>query len=162
MAYAERFGLVRAQPKAQVNVREPIRRTLCRTAPLVWWLAGQALSGGRRWAVLPGTGPVLRRRAWERAMTTQVAAFDGVARARVRLAGRPLRAMATVVVEPGARPAKVVREVAGVVADARAGGGLSGLPADVTNTGREPRGAADALNPPRPCSTRRPTGSTHE
>lgn len=97
----------------------------------VWWLARQALSGGPRWAVLPRTGPVLRRRAWERAMTAQVAAFDDVARARVRLVGRPLRAVVTVVVEPVARPARVVREVAGVVADARAGSGVRGLSADV-------------------------------
>lgn len=98
---------------------------------LVWWLARQALSRGPRWAVLPQTGPVLRRRAWERAMTAQVAAFDDVARARVRLVGRPLRAVVTVVVEPGARPAEVVRSLAGVIADARASSGVPGLPADM-------------------------------
>ncbi|MFI1226687.1 MULTISPECIES: hypothetical protein [unclassified Streptomyces] len=100
-------------------------------ALLVWWLARQALSGGPRWAVLPRTGPVLSRRAWERAMTAQVAAFDDVARARVRLVGRPLRAVVTVVVEPGARPAEVVRWVTAVIAEARASGGVRGLPADV-------------------------------
>lgn len=99
-------------------------------ALLVWWLARQALSGGPRWVVLPRTGPVLRRSAWEQAMTAQVAAFDEVARSRVRLVGRPLRAVVTVVVEPGARPAKVIQEVAGVVADARAGG-VQSLSADV-------------------------------
>ncbi|MET9768448.1 hypothetical protein [Streptomyces sp. NPDC006415] len=98
---------------------------------LVWWLARQALSGGPRWTVLPRTGPVLRRRAWERAMTAQAAAFDDVARARVRLVGRPLRAAVTVVVEPGARPAEVVRSVAGVIADARASSGVRSLSADV-------------------------------
>ncbi|MFB7230551.1 hypothetical protein ACFCY9_22730 [Streptomyces fimicarius] len=98
---------------------------------LVWWLARQAVSGGPRWAVLPRTGPVLRRRAWERAMTTQVAGFDDVARARVRLVGRPLRAAVTVVVEPEARPAEVVRSVAGVITDARDSSGVQALPADI-------------------------------
>ncbi|MFI7285646.1 hypothetical protein ACIBRY_03105 [Streptomyces anulatus] len=100
-------------------------------ALLVWWLARQALWGRPRWSVLPRTGPVLRRRAWERAMTTQVTAFDDVARARVRLVGRPLRAVVTVVVEPGARPAQVVRSVAGVIADARDSGGVRSLSADI-------------------------------
>ncbi|MFE2974627.1 hypothetical protein [Streptomyces sp. NPDC059258] len=98
---------------------------------LVWWLARQALPGSPRWAVLPRTGPVLRRRAWERAMTAQAAAFDDVARARVRLVGRPPRAVVTVVVEPGARPAEVVRSVTGVIADARASSGVLSLPADL-------------------------------
>lgn len=98
---------------------------------LVWWLACQALSGRPRWAVLPRAGPVLRRRSWERAMTTQVAAFDNVVRARVRLGGRPLRAVVAVVVEPGARPAQVVRSVAGVVTEARDSGGIRSLSADI-------------------------------
>ncbi|MFJ9112533.1 hypothetical protein [Streptomyces sp. NPDC102283] len=100
-------------------------------ALLVWWLAGQAVSGRRRWAVLPRAGPVLRRSSWERAMTTRVAAFDNVARARVRLVGRPLRAVVTVVVEPGARPAQVVQSVAGIIAEARDSGGVRSLPADL-------------------------------
>lgn len=100
-------------------------------ALLVWWLARQARSGRTRWSVLPRSGPVLRRRAWERAMTTQVAAFDNVARARVRLVGRPPRAVVTVVAEPGARPAQVVRSVAGAIADARDSGGVQRLSADV-------------------------------
>ncbi|WP_258044829.1 hypothetical protein [Streptomyces sp. SM11] len=85
-----------------------------------------------------------------------------MARARVRLVGRPLRAVVTAVVEPGARPAKVVREVAGVVADARLSGGVRGLPANVRSTGGEPPGAADALNRRGRASTRRPAGFTHE
>ncbi|WP_257138836.1 hypothetical protein [Streptomyces sp. rh34] len=100
-------------------------------ALLVWWLTRQALSGRPRWVVLPQTGPVLRRRVWERAMTTQVAASDDVTRARVRLVGRPLRAVVTVVVEPEARPAQVVRSVAGIIAEARDSGGLRSLSADV-------------------------------
>ncbi|UZI26807.1 hypothetical protein [Streptomyces sp. VB1] len=101
-------------------------------ALLGWWLARQALSGRTRWSVLPRSGPVLRRRAWERAMATQVAAFDEVARARVRLVGgRPLRAVVTVVVEPGARPAQIVRSVAGVIAEARDSGGVRSLSADI-------------------------------
>lgn len=100
-------------------------------ALLVWWLARQALSGRSRWSVLPRSGPVLRRRAWERAMTTQVAAFDDVVRARVRLVGRPLRAVVTVVVEPRARPAQIVHSVAGVIADARNSGGVRSMSADI-------------------------------
>lgn len=100
-------------------------------ALLVWWLVRQVLSGRPRWVVLPLTGPVLRRRAWERALTKQVASFDDVARARVRLVGRPLRALVTVVVEPGARPAQVVRSVAEVITDARDSGGVRSLPTEV-------------------------------
>lgn len=100
-------------------------------ALLVWWLARQALSSRTRWSVLPRSGPVLRRRAWERAMTTQVAAFDDVVHARVRLVGRPLRAVVTVAVEPRARPAQIVRSVAGVIVDARNSGGVQSMSADI-------------------------------
>ncbi|MEU2069639.1 hypothetical protein [Streptomyces anulatus] len=108
-------------------------------ALLVWWLARQAGSGRTRWSALPRSGPVLRGRAWERAMATQVAAFDDVARARVRLVGRPLRAVVTVVVEPGGRPAQIVRSVAGVVADARDSGGVQRLSADIRVRGANRR-----------------------
>lgn len=108
-------------------------------ALLVWWLARQAGSGRTRWSALPRSGPVLRGRTWERAMATQVAAFDDVARARVRLVGRPLRAVVTVVVEPGARPAQIVRSVAGVIADARDSGGVQRLSADIRVRGANRR-----------------------
>ncbi|MFE3718229.1 Asp23/Gls24 family envelope stress response protein [Streptomyces cyaneofuscatus] len=96
------------------------------------WFAGQVSVSRPRWVGLMGAGLTLRRRAWERAMTAQAAAVDGVAHARVRVAGRPLRAAVTLVVEPEARPAEVVRRVAaGVVADARRCAGVRGLPTDV-------------------------------
>ncbi len=98
---------------------------------LLWWLAHQARPGRARWSVLPRSGPVLRRRAWERAMTTQIAAYDDVARARVRIVGRPPRAVVAVVVEPGSRPAQVVRSVAAVSADARDSVGVRSLSADI-------------------------------
>lgn len=98
----------------------------------VRWLAAHVSASGPRWVSLRSTGLTLRRRAWERAMTSQAAAVDGVAHARVRLAGRPLRAAVTLVVEPEARPAEVVRRVAaGVVADARRCAGVRALPTDV-------------------------------
>ncbi|ARF77519.1 hypothetical protein B7C62_34715 [Kitasatospora albolonga] len=98
----------------------------------VRWFAAQVSTAGPRWVGLRGAGLTLRRRAWERAMTSQAAGVDGVARARVRLAGRPLRASVTLVVEPEARPAEVVRRVAaGVVEDARRCAGVRDLPADV-------------------------------
>lgn len=98
----------------------------------VRWFAGQVSASGPRWVSLRSAGLALRRRAWERAMTSQAAAVDGVAHARVRLAGRPLRAAVTLVVEPEARPAEVVRRVAaGVVADARRCAGVRALPTDV-------------------------------
>lgn len=100
-------------------------------ALLLRWLARQVLAGVPRWVGLRQNGLVLRRRAWERAMTEQAAAVDGVARARVRLVGRPMRAVVTMVVEPEARPAEVARAAAGVVADARDSGGVRVLPADV-------------------------------
>nr|WP_239119895.1 alkaline shock response membrane anchor protein AmaP [Streptomyces cyaneofuscatus] len=96
------------------------------------WFAGQVSSSRPRWVGLMGAGLTLRRRAWERAMTAQAAAVDGVAHARVRVAGRPLRATVTLVVEPEARPAEVVRRVAaGAAADARRCAGVRGLPTDV-------------------------------
>ncbi|MFJ1593400.1 hypothetical protein ACIOD0_24620 [Kitasatospora albolonga] len=98
----------------------------------VRWFAAQVSTAGPRWVGLRGAGLTLRRRVWERAMASQAAGVDGVARARVRLAGRPLRASVTLVVEPEARPAEVVRRVAaGVVEDARRCAGVRGLPADV-------------------------------
>ncbi|MEW2071451.1 hypothetical protein [Streptomyces sp. NPDC007346] len=98
----------------------------------VRWFVAQVATSGPRWVGLRGAGLTLRRRAWERAMTSQAAAVDGVAHARVRLAGRPLRAAVTLVVEPEARPAEVVRRVAaGVVTDARRCAGVRALPTDV-------------------------------
>ncbi|MEV1048192.1 hypothetical protein [Streptomyces sp. NPDC049916] len=100
-------------------------------ALLVWWFAHQLVVGTPRWVETRSTGVRLRRRAWERALTTQVVAIDTVARARVRLVGRPIRAAVIVTVEPEARPTEVLRGVARVIADARVSGGIPGLPADV-------------------------------
>ncbi|MEU0160488.1 hypothetical protein ABZ154_17025 [Streptomyces sp. NPDC006261] len=101
-------------------------------ALFVRWFTGQMSAPRPRWVGLRSDGLALRRRALERAMTAQAAAVDGVADARVRVAGRPLRAAVTLVVEPEARPAEVVRRVAaGMVADARRCAGIRGLPTDV-------------------------------
>ncbi|MYW31904.1 hypothetical protein GT040_22155, partial [Streptomyces sp. SID2119] len=43
------------------------------------WFAGQVSASRPRWVGLMGAGLTLRRRAWERAMTAQAAAVDGVA-----------------------------------------------------------------------------------
>ncbi|ATZ00272.1 hypothetical protein ACIQIG_30015 [Streptomyces bacillaris] len=101
-------------------------------ALFVRWFALQVSASDPRWVDLRAPGLTLRRRAWERAMTEQAVAVEGVARARVRLSGRPLRATVTLVVEPEARPAEVVRRVAaGMVADARRCAGVRDLPTDV-------------------------------
>ncbi len=101
-------------------------------ALFVRWFALQVSASGPRWVDLRAPGLTLRRRTWERAMTEQAVAVEGVARARVRLSGRPLRAAVTLVVEPEARPAEVVRRVAaGMVTDARRCAGVRGLPTDV-------------------------------
>ncbi|MFB8105774.1 MULTISPECIES: hypothetical protein [unclassified Streptomyces] len=127
----DREGLARLRENGWWTPAVIVALTLV-LALLLRWFAGQVSASGPRRVGLRGPGLTLRRRAWERAMTAQAAAVDGVAHARVRLAGRPLRAAVTLVVEPEARPAEVVRRVAdGVVADARRCAGVRALPTDV-------------------------------
>ncbi|MFJ4970135.1 hypothetical protein [Streptomyces sp. NPDC088755] len=130
-ALVDRGGLARLRENGWWTPAVVVALTLV-LALLVRWFAAQVSTSGPRWVSLRGAGLTLRRRAWERAMASQAAAVDGGARARVRLAGRPLRASVTLVVEPEARPAEVVRRVAaGVVADARHCAGVRELPTDV-------------------------------
>ncbi len=127
----DRGGLARLRENAWWTPVVIVALTLV-LALLVRWFAAQVSTSGPRWVGLRGPGLVLRRRTWERAMASQAASVEGVARARVRLAGRPLRASVTLVVEPEARPSEVVRRVGvGVVADARDCAGVRGLPAEV-------------------------------
>ncbi|CAO0835238.1 hypothetical protein ACTFBT_36510 [Streptomyces microflavus] len=127
----DRGGLARLRENGWWTPAVIVALTLV-LALLVRWFAAQVSASGPRWVGLRGAGLTLRRRAWERAMTSQAGAVDGVAHARVRLAGRPLRASVTLVVEPEARPVEVVRRVAaGVVSDARRCAGVRGLPTDV-------------------------------
>ncbi|MFW3464136.1 DUF6286 domain-containing protein [Streptomyces microflavus] len=127
----DRGGLARLRENGWWTPAVIVALTLV-LALLVRWFAAQVSASGPRRVGLRGAGLTLRRRAWERAMTSQAGAVDGVAHARVRLAGRPLRASVTLVVEPEARPAEVVRRVAaGVVSDARRCAGVRGLPTDV-------------------------------
>ena len=103
----------------------------------LWWLLAQVRLGAAGEVTLPGTVDVpvrLRGDTLARAVRDEAEQIPGVARARVRLLGRPRRPQARVVLTlaPGAAPEAVLRDLSdGPLADARRATGLAALPADV-------------------------------
>lgn len=115
----------------------------------LWWLFSQLGRGLLKHLRLPGTdGAQLRLRgpALARALVEGAERIPGVARARVRLVGRPDRPRARIALTlaPGAAPGPVLRELAeGPLADARAATGFAALPTDARL--RVEPGAADRV-----------------
>ncbi|MEV7091053.1 hypothetical protein AB0O07_35210 [Streptomyces sp. NPDC093085] len=110
---------------------------------LAWWLLAQVRTRQPGVVALPVPGLGVRAGALARAMTEQTERLPGVARARVRLSGRPRRLLATVDVhpEPDADPARLLASLAaGVVADARSSGAPLRLDARVRIHGAARRG----------------------
>ncbi|CAL9603395.1 hypothetical protein SUDANB126_05483 [Streptomyces sp. enrichment culture] len=103
----------------------------------LWWLV--AVVRRRRPAEVlvdtgDGEGAALRGRALERAVAEEASHLDGVAQARVLLAGRRTapRARVRLLLEPHADPGTVLHALAtGALAHARDSTGLAGLPAEV-------------------------------
>ncbi|MFF1697856.1 alkaline shock response membrane anchor protein AmaP [Streptomyces sp. NPDC058257] len=106
------------------------------------WTVAQVRTGRLRELPLGHAGVTLSATALAAAMAERAQAVDGVARAHVRLLGRPrrLRARVTLVLDPDASPEGVLREVArGSVAEARAAAEPRVLEADVRLTTRPHR-----------------------
>ncbi|GAA3093946.1 hypothetical protein ACFQ0X_39335 [Streptomyces rectiviolaceus] len=106
------------------------------------WAAAQIRTGRLRELPLGQPGVTLSATALATAMTERARAVDGVARAHVRLLGRPrrLRARITLVLDPDASPEAVLRELArDTVAEARAAAAPRALVADVRVTARPHR-----------------------
>ncbi|GAA1916392.1 hypothetical protein GCM10009837_46690 [Streptomyces durmitorensis] len=106
------------------------------------WSLAQLRSGRLRELPLGQPGVTLSATALAAAMTERARAVDGVARAHVRLLGRPrrLRARITLVLGPDASPEAVLDELArGAVAEARAAAAPRTLEADVRLTARRHR-----------------------
>ncbi|MGW5735261.1 MULTISPECIES: alkaline shock response membrane anchor protein AmaP [Streptomyces] len=112
-------------------------------AVLFLCLAAAQLRGGRlRELPLGQPGVTLSTKALTSAMADRARGVDGVARAHVRLLGRPrrLRARVTLVLEPDGSPEAVLRELArGAVAEARAAAAPRALDAEVRLTTRRHR-----------------------
>ncbi|MFC8131223.1 hypothetical protein [Streptomyces sp. NPDC057302] len=106
------------------------------------WATVQIRSGRPRELPLGQPGVTLSATALAAAMAEGARAVDGVARAHVRLLGRPrrLRARITLVLDPDASPEAVLRELAGgTVAEARLAAAPRVLEADVRLTTRPHR-----------------------
>ncbi|MCC5032883.1 alkaline shock response membrane anchor protein AmaP [Streptomyces sp. WAC 00631] len=106
-------------------------------ALLLWWLLSQLRR--HRLAAAPvdsgdGVGGHLRGRALEDAVAAEAEAMDGVARAGVRLMGRPAapRTRAGLRLEPHARPATALERLSReALRHARESAGVGSLPAEV-------------------------------
>ncbi|MFG2648101.1 alkaline shock response membrane anchor protein AmaP [Streptomyces sp. NPDC048436] len=108
----------------------------------LWWAYAQLRTGRLRELPLGNPGVTLSATALSSAMAERARGIDGVARAHVRLLGRPrrLRARITVVLDPDASPETVLRLLArDVVAEARAATAPRVLEADVRITARPHR-----------------------
>lgn len=106
------------------------------------WALAQIRSGRLRELPLGSPGVTLSATALASAMTERAQAIDGVARAHVRLLGRPrrLRARITLVLDPDGSPETVLRRLArDTVAEARAAAAPRALEADVRITARPHR-----------------------
>lgn len=106
------------------------------------WAAAQIRTGRLRELPLGQPGITLSATALASAMAERARAVDGVARAHVRLLGRPrrLHARITLVLEPDGSPEAVLRELArGTIAEARAATAPRVLEADVRLTTRRHR-----------------------
>ncbi|MGW0904884.1 hypothetical protein [Streptomyces sp. NPDC002853] len=106
------------------------------------WAAAQIRTGRPRELPLGQPGVTLSAKALASVMADRARAVDGVARAHVRLLGRPrrLRARITLVLDPDGSPEAVLRELAGgTVAEARAAAAPRVLEADVRLTTRAHR-----------------------
>ncbi|WP_367039097.1 alkaline shock response membrane anchor protein AmaP [Streptomyces sp. Je 1-332] len=106
------------------------------------WAAAQIRTGRLRELPLGQPGITLSATALASAMAERARAVDGVARAHVRLLGRPrrLRARITLVLEPDGSPEAVLRELArDTIAEARAATAPRVLEADVRFTTRRHR-----------------------
>ncbi|MEE1930624.1 alkaline shock response membrane anchor protein AmaP [Streptomyces sp. TRM 70351] len=103
----------------------------------LWWLVAQLRSrrlGTVRVDTGDGAGARVRGAALEDAMAAEAEDQHGVGRARVTLTGRrgSPRARVGLLLEPEARPARVVRELrARALEHARTSAGLAALPAQV-------------------------------
>lgn len=112
------------------------------TVLFLCWAAAQLRSGRLRELPLGRPGVTLSAGALASAMAEGARAVDGVARAHVRLLGRPrrLRARVTLVLEPDGCPQTVLRELArGTLAEARRAAAPRVLEADVRFTTRRRR-----------------------
>lgn len=106
------------------------------------WAVAQIRTGRPRELPLGQPDVTLSAKALASVMADRARAVDGVARAHVRLLGRPrrLRARLTLVLDPDGSPEAVLREVAGgTVAEARAAAAPRVLEADVRLTTRAHR-----------------------
>ncbi|MEU6003827.1 alkaline shock response membrane anchor protein AmaP [Streptomyces sp. NPDC047197] len=106
------------------------------------WAAAQIRTGRLRELPLGQPGVTLSATALASVMAERARAVDGVARAHVRLLGRPrrLRARITLVLDPDAAPEAVLRELArDTVAEARAAAAPRSLEAEVRLTTRPHR-----------------------
>ncbi|MGW7084439.1 alkaline shock response membrane anchor protein AmaP [Streptomyces sp. NPDC054871] len=112
------------------------------TVLFLCWTAAQIRTGRLRELPLGQAGVTLSAAALASAMAERARAVDGVARAHVRLLGRPrrLRARITLVLDPDGSPEAVLRELArGTIAEARAAAAPRTLEADVRLTTRRHR-----------------------
>ncbi|MEV2250302.1 hypothetical protein AB0I94_06970 [Streptomyces sp. NPDC050147] len=112
------------------------------TVLFLCWAGAQIRTGRPRELPLGQPGVTLSAKALASVMADRARAVDGVARAHVRLLGRPrrLRARITLVLEPGGSPEAVLRELAeGTIAEARAAAAPRVLEADVRLTTRARR-----------------------
>ncbi|MGW7078255.1 alkaline shock response membrane anchor protein AmaP [Streptomyces sp. NPDC054866] len=112
------------------------------TVLFLCWTAAQIRTGRLRELPLGQAGVTLSAAALASAMAERARAVDGVARAHVRLLGRPrrLRARMTLVLDPDGSPEAVLRELArGTIAEARAAAAPRTLEADVRLTTRRHR-----------------------
>ncbi|MWA09229.1 alkaline shock response membrane anchor protein AmaP [Streptomyces sp. BA2] len=112
------------------------------TVLFLCWTAAQIRTGRLRELPLGQAGVTLSAGALASAMAERARAVDGVARAHVRLLGRPrrLRARITLVLETDGSPEAVLRELArGTIAEARAAAAPRTLEADVRLTTRRHR-----------------------
>ncbi|MFI8872300.1 alkaline shock response membrane anchor protein AmaP [Streptomyces sp. NPDC055243] len=106
------------------------------------WAAAQIRTGRLRELPLGQPGVTLSATALASVMAERARTVDGVARAHVRLLGRPrrLRARITLVLDPDAAPEAVLRELArDTVAEARAAAAPRSLEAEVRLTTRPHR-----------------------
>lgn len=112
------------------------------TVLFLCWAAAQFRSGRLRELPLGQPGVTLSARALASAMAERARGVDGVARAHVRLLGRPrrLRARITLVLDPDGSPEAVLRELArDTITEARAAAAPRVLETDVHLTTRRHR-----------------------
>ncbi|MGW6061496.1 alkaline shock response membrane anchor protein AmaP [Streptomyces sp. NPDC055189] len=108
----------------------------------LYWALAQIRSGRLRELPLGQPGVTLSAPALASVMAERARAVDGVARADVRLLGRPrrMRARITLVLDPDASPEAVLGELArGTIAEARTAAAPRALEADVRLTTRPHR-----------------------